>query len=143
MTKLAPKSAPLNQDTPADPLKAAPAVDLEKSAPWQRTTNNVSRIRWLVQVATDPALSRLTYRVATIICDHVNLTEGYAWPKVETMADMLGVSRQGVQKAVGELKEGGHLIIDPSPGRGRSNRYFLRTKLRAIPGSTLDRAARS
>lgn len=131
---------PASVTKPVEPLKEAPALEGEKPAPWQRTSNNVSRIRWLVQVATDPDLSRLTYRVATIICDHVNLASGYAWPKVETMAEILGVTRQGVQKAIGELKDGGHLIIDPSPGRGRSNRYFLRTKLRAIPGSRLDKA---
>ncbi|MGP9818979.1 helix-turn-helix domain-containing protein [Salinarimonas sp. NSM] len=136
------KPAPTHERV-ADPLEAAPSIEGRKPAPWQRTTNNVSRIRWLVQVATDPALSRLTYRVAVIICDHVNLAEGYAWPKVETIAGMLGVTRQGVQKAIGELKDGGHLVIDPSPGRGRSNRYFLRTKLRAVPGSTLDAASRS
>jgi hypothetical protein len=73
--------------------------------------------RWLKQVVLDPRVKDFTVRVAAFIFDHVNRKSGDAHPSQELIADRLGRTRRGVQKALSELRDEGHLEITLSGGK--------------------------
>jgi hypothetical protein len=82
-----------------------------------------SLIEWLQQVAADPKLPPMATRVANILSRYVNTRSFEAWPSVQTLAQKLGATDRGVQKAVAALVAGGHLQVTVGGGRTNSNRY--------------------
>ena len=50
---------------------------------------------------------------------------GYAFPKLETLANVLHVSIRTVQRHIHKLEQLGELRVIRTHGRGRNNRYFL------------------
>jgi hypothetical protein len=80
-------------------------------------------MQWLEQVALDPELSGLGYRLAMYLAARYVGKWGDAWPGQELMADELGVTVDGIRKAMRPLVDRGHLDIRP---RGRGNSYRLK-----------------
>lgn len=82
---------------------------------------------WLDQVRSDPELSPSAFKVAYEIGQHFNSRHGgAAWPSSQTIATNIGVGKATVIRVVRQLRERGHLKIDPGKaGRGYSNKYFL------------------
>jgi len=79
---------------------------------------------WLNQVKADPELSPNAFKVAYEIGQHFNSRHGgAAWPSSLTIATHIGVGKATVIRVVRQLRERGHLKIDPGKaGRGHSNR---------------------
>jgi DeoR/GlpR family transcriptional regulator of sugar metabolism len=50
---------------------------------------------------------------------------GYAFPRLQTLADVLRVSIRTVQRHLQKLERLGELRVIRAHGRGRNNRYFL------------------
>jgi DNA-binding transcriptional MocR family regulator len=50
---------------------------------------------------------------------------GYAFPRLQTLADVLRVSVRTVQRHIQKLEALGELRVIRAHGRGRNNRYFL------------------
>jgi DNA-binding MarR family transcriptional regulator len=50
---------------------------------------------------------------------------GYAFPRLQTLADVLRVSIRTVQRHIQKLEALGELRVIRTHGRGRNNRYFL------------------
>ncbi|MCK1382486.1 helix-turn-helix domain-containing protein, partial [Bradyrhizobium sp. 24] len=82
---------------------------------------------WLDQVRGDPELSPSAFKVAYEIGQHFNSRHGgAAWPSSLTLATNIGVGKATVIRVVQQLRERGHLKIDPGKaGRGHSNQYFM------------------
>jgi DNA-binding transcriptional MocR family regulator len=82
---------------------------------------------WLDQVRSDPELSSSAFKVAYEIGQHFNSGHGgAAWPSSLTIATNIGVGKATVIRMVQQLRERGHLKIDPGKaGRGHSNQYFM------------------
>ncbi|BAQ44259.1 MULTISPECIES: hypothetical protein [Methylobacterium] len=87
---------------------------------------------WLRQIARHAGLTPLGYRVAIEISQCVDRRKGYAHPSHEMLADALDASRRGIQLAVKQLQDRGHLDVTVSRGAGHANRYRLRLN-RATP----------
>lgn len=81
---------------------------------------------WLRQIARDPDLSPLGYRVAIEISQCVDRRKGYAHPSHGQLATDLDASRRGIQLALKQLRDRGHLDVKVSRGAGHANRYSLR-----------------
>ncbi|MBR0877762.1 DNA-binding transcriptional MocR family regulator [Bradyrhizobium barranii subsp. barranii] len=82
---------------------------------------------WLDQVRSDPELSPSAFKVAYEIGQHFNSRHGgAAWPSSLTVATNIGVGKATVIRVVQQLRQRGHLEIDPGKaGRGHSNQYFM------------------
>jgi hypothetical protein len=82
---------------------------------------------WLAQVKADPELSPSAFKVAYEIGQHFNSRHGgAAWPSSLTIATNIGVGKATVIRVVEQLRERGHLRVDPGQaGRGHSNQYFM------------------
>ncbi|MEY9182348.1 helix-turn-helix domain-containing protein [Bradyrhizobium sp. USDA 313] len=86
---------------------------------------------WLAQVKADRGLSPVAFLVAYEIGQHFNARYGgAAWPSSQTIAKNIGVGKATVIRAVRQLRERGHLTVEPGraggpPGRGHSNRYRM------------------
>ncbi len=87
---------------------------------------------WLRQIARDAGLTPLGYRVAIEISQCVDRRKGYAHPSHEMLAKALDASRRGIQLAVKQLQDRGHLDVTVSRGAGHANQYRLRLS-RASP----------
>lgn len=130
-----------------EPINAVPPANVKPSKPvrpalWhQPTTTNITRLKWMFQVHDDLSLAPLTLRVAAVICDHVSLKEGYAWPTIPTITRRLQCTERAVQQAINQLEDGGHLTVERTRGRGRSNRYYLHGKVRLVSDRTGDEGA--
>ncbi len=81
---------------------------------------------WLRQIARDAGLTPLGYRVAIEISQCVDRRKGYAHPSHKRLAEDLDASRRGIQLAVKQLEDRGHLDVTVSRGAGHANRYRLR-----------------
>ncbi|MET3485865.1 hypothetical protein [Methylobacterium sp. 1973] len=81
---------------------------------------------WLRQIARDPELPPLGYRLAIELSQCVDRRKGYAHPSHGWLASELDVSRRGVQMALKSLQDRGHLDVTVSRGAGHANRYRLR-----------------
>lgn len=97
------------------------------------------KLAWIEQITRDPELGHFAARVGVIIASHLNRETGEAFPGQERLADLCGATERGVRKAVGELAERQHLMIEVSAGRGRVCRYrpILHTQ-RRNGGSSFD-----
>src|SRR5258705_4334384 len=82
---------------------------------------------WLDQIRGDPELPPSAFKVAYEIGQHFNARHGgAAWPSSLTIATNIGVGKATVIRVVQQLRERGHLKIDPGKaGRGHSNQYFM------------------
>ena len=88
---------------------------------------------WLNRVKADAELSPVAFMVAFEIGQHFNSRHGgAAWPGLETIARSIGVGKTTVIRTVRQLRERGHLTVEPGrAGRGHSNRYRMaKTKIK-------------
>ena len=83
------------------------------------------KFEWLDKVCNDRKLTPLAFRVAYKIASFVNRASGYAHPSHQRLANALGVTRRGVQKAIEQLAERGHISIEVAKLEGTANRYRL------------------
>src|SRR5258708_9088184 len=85
------------------------------------------RFQWLDQIASDPAISGSTCKLAILIaCRFLNRKTNTAWPSQPVLAELLGLRTRGsVRYCVDQLVDGGHLAVAASHGRGVSNRYRI------------------
>jgi hypothetical protein len=79
--------------------------------------------RWQQQVLADAELTPLASRVVMALCGFINSQSHDAWPSHATLAKAVHASRRGVQNALQQLEDRGHLQISINRGRGQSNRY--------------------
>jgi Helix-turn-helix domain len=80
------------------------------------------RARRLHAITMDLRLSHLAVRVAYVLANYINGDRGVAWPTKGRLASDLGVSRWTIGRAIDELVDTGHFVVDRSSGR-HSNRY--------------------
>jgi Helix-turn-helix domain len=86
---------------------------------------------WLDQIRSDRELPPVAFLVAYEIGQHFNARYGgAAWPSSLTIANNIGVGKATVIRVVRQLRERGHLTVEPGraggpPGRGHSNRYRM------------------
>jgi len=78
---------------------------------------------WLQQVLADRKLRPLALHVAVYLCARFNRETGDAFPSQERIAEALQVSRRGVQGAIRQLAEHGHLQVDVNKGRRHEDKY--------------------
>ncbi|MCJ2057651.1 hypothetical protein MKL09_13925 [Methylobacterium sp. J-048] len=113
-----------------DPLSSTSSLALT-SRPSSSGTNAARDVfLWLKQVAQDPDLPPLGYRLAIIISQCVDRRKGYAHPSHSQLQEALGASRRGIQKTVAALELRDHLGVTVGRGAGHANRY----KLKLAPG---------
>jgi hypothetical protein len=86
-----------------------------------------TKFAWLLQIASDPDLSRSTCKLAILIaCRFLNRKTQTAWPSQLVLAELLGIrTREGVRYCVNQLVDRGHLAVEVSHGRGTPNRYRI------------------
>ncbi|MCA1533712.1 helix-turn-helix domain-containing protein [Bradyrhizobium sp. NBAIM03] len=82
---------------------------------------------WLNRVLADVELSPNAFKVAFTIGQRFNRRHGgAAWPSLQTIAADTGVDEATAVRAVRQLRERGHLIVELGKrGRGHSNRYRM------------------
>lgn len=126
---------PLRVDTDCFDLNALPRLDTvsELSVRSVEVESNTKRAArevfvWLRQIARDADLSPLALRLAIEVSQHVDRKKGYAHPSHATLAADLAASRRGVQNALSQLQDRGHLDVRVSRGAGQANRYRLRIR---------------
>ncbi len=101
---------------------------------------SVIKLRWMDQMACDPALSRGALRVGVRICNYINHKSGDAFPSRPTLAADLATSERAISYAIEELAGAGHLTIS-RPSRRGVNHY--RPVLREVkPSCTSAKPAR-
>lgn len=81
------------------------------------------KMAWIEQISRDAGLGHFAARVGVLIASHLNRETGEAFPGQERLADLCGATERGVRKAVGELADRQHLMVEVSAGRGRVCRY--------------------
>jgi hypothetical protein len=81
------------------------------------------KFEWLDRVSVDRSVGSFAFRVAYLLSGYFNRTTGAAFPSQTTLAVRLGATVRGVQKALRELVEAGHLVVEEAAGRGRTNQY--------------------
>jgi DNA-binding Lrp family transcriptional regulator len=84
-----------------------------------------AQFEWLRQVADDSEILPSGFKLAFIICQHLNRMSRTAWPSQPTLAKAIGASERTVRSLVEKLVERGHLEVYVSRGRHRSNVYTL------------------
>lgn len=72
----------------------------------------------------DAGLSAYAFRIYCHIARRANQT-GHAWPGIESIAKVCGISKNTVKGAIAELEERQMLKVIRSEGGRHSNRYFL------------------
>lgn len=83
-----------------------------------------AKLQWLDQVAADLSISDLGFRAVYILASkYLNRERNEAWPSFQRLADDLGVTPRGVQKALRRVESAGHLEIITGSGRGHTNRF--------------------
>ncbi len=83
------------------------------------------KFAWLEAVARDASLRASASRLAIVLSAFFNRESGDAWPSMDTLADLLGMTRRGVQKLIEALVEAGFLDRDIGGGRKSTNVYAL------------------
>ena len=100
-------------------------------APRRRRNTTRDLFLWLNEIKADRELSPTAFLVAFEIGQHFNARYGgAAWPSSLTIANNIGIDKATVIRVVRQLRERGHLIVEPGrpggpPGRGHSNRYRM------------------
>lgn len=80
---------------------------------------------WQRQIVGDHDLPRSALHVAVVIADHVNRDTGIAWPGQDRIAEITGLSKSGVRKAIAALAERGHLEVSAGQGFRVTSRYRM------------------
>jgi hypothetical protein len=83
---------------------------------------------WLVQVVSDPKLSRAAMRVAVGIAVHMNRKQNMlAWPGQRRLAEMLHMSRATVCRGVADLEVHQHIRVTRSKTgkKNDANHYHI------------------
>lgn len=117
---------PSNEPGDLSSLAVSPGPAHTSRAPANGTSAARAVFLWLRQIARDPDLSPLGYRVAIEISQCVDRRKGYAHPSHGKLATDLDASRRGIQLALKQLRDRGHLDVEVSRGAGHANRYSLR-----------------
>lgn len=73
---------------------------------------NADRMAWIEQVQDDHTLGPAAVSLAVAIARHLNRRTGVAFPSQETLASKVGVRSRQIRNVLGQLKEGGHLIVE-------------------------------
>jgi Helix-turn-helix domain len=107
-------------------IEGLTATWLEKQP--QTATNTTGEappvIQFYWQVISDFGLSPIAFKVAFVIGQRWHQGAGGIWPSQETIAVRIGVHRQAVNKAIGELIASGHVRQLPyGGGRGATIQY--------------------
>lgn len=66
------------------------------------------------------------FTVYAVIKAHTNFKSGRAWPGIDTIMEMSGISKREVLRALQTLEENGYITREKI---GRNNRYTLREKV--------------
>lgn len=82
-----------------------------------------TQFAWQRQLVADHRLPGSALRVALVVADHMNRKTGDAWPGQGRIAELCGLSRTGVRKAISMLEERGHLLVEAGRGRRLTSRY--------------------
>src|SRR4051794_24046350 len=69
------------------------------------------RAEWVDAMALDTALSNNAFRAACVIGSYFNKFRGDAYPRIETIAEKMGVSDRTAWAAINELEALGYLIV--------------------------------
>ena len=80
--------------------------------------------QWLRAIISYPNLSGADIVVAVAISTFLNSKKGYAWPSIETLADMTNRRRSTVWRSIERLKKYALLKVEKGRGRHVSNRYW-------------------
>ena len=84
------------------------------------------KFAWLEQCARDGKLKHSAVRVAVALARYLSRKRGYAWPRVDLIAEDAAMSRSGVHYAVNNLIARGHLDRQIGGGRKKTTRYWPR-----------------
>lgn len=76
----------------------------------------------------DVNLSKADVSVLAILIEYQNGLYGYAWPSVETIGKVAGLSRRGVQNSLRRLEACRYIETQRGGGRRFSNRYIVAIK---------------
>jgi DNA-binding MarR family transcriptional regulator len=79
----------------------------------------------LAQVKQRTQARGLTFALLKEIAFRHHPKFGYAFPRLQTLADVLRVSIRTVQRHIRKLEDLGELRVIRGGGRGRNSRYFL------------------
>ncbi|MBR0787393.1 helix-turn-helix domain-containing protein [Bradyrhizobium iriomotense] len=95
--------------------------------PNSKANHTRALFEWLNRVLADAELSPNAFKVAFTIGQRFNRRHGgAAWPSLRTIAADIGVDEATAVRAVRQLCERGHLLVEPGKrGRGHSNRYRM------------------
>lgn len=117
-------------DAPPEPADLDPPSSHSTAAATPQPSAGTKAARnaflWLLQVAEDPDLPPLGYRLAIIISQKVDRRKGYAHPPHSELMKATGASRRGIQITVKALEQRGHLGVVVGRGSGHANRYRLK-----------------
>lgn len=119
-------AAPTAAPSDLDPLSSTSPLALAGPPVSNGTKAARAVFLWLKQVAQDPDLPPLGYRLAIIISQCVDRRKGYAHPSHNQLQEALGASRRGIQKTVAALEQRDHLGVTVGRGAGHANRYRLK-----------------
>lgn len=87
-------------------------------------TTAADRLRWLEQVAGDPAVGPTAFRIAFGLCRHINRETGSARPSQPRLAEEARASLTAVKDALRTLTTRGHIRSVVSVGRGHASEHF-------------------
>ena len=82
------------------------------------------RLNWLEQVTNDTGVTDAAFRFGHKIAEHINEDEMCAWPRMSTIASLLGRSERSVRDGVHTLVHRRHLACSKR-GSGNLNQYVL------------------
>jgi hypothetical protein len=85
-----------------------------------------------------PRLSKGDASVLAILIEYTSGIHGYAWPSVETIAEVARLTERAVQHSLRRLEAVDLIATEPGGGRGRPSRY--RVRLNAFDESPLSGA---
>lgn len=84
-----------------------------------------TKFAWLDQVANDPEVSAIAFKLAYRIATHLNRKTRVAWPSQVALAAGCGLVDRSVRRLLVALQVRGHLSIKPGGGRGHASEYRL------------------
>jgi Helix-turn-helix domain len=80
------------------------------------------RYRWVTAVMRDASIGFASKAVAWCLASHQNQKDYRCFPAAQTIAEEVGASLRGVQKALGELEATGWIEIERGDGQSRGGR---------------------
>ncbi len=83
----------------------------------------LAKWRFILELASDPRLSRADLVIGLLLLDLFNAAKGYAWPSFDWLASAAQVDRSTATRSVRHLISLGHFERTSGGGRGRANHY--------------------